>query len=263
MTSPNRSVRGSSKWVMNSRFIALLAIGAMAFSPDLPAQEAHRHFVPVVGHIHGAGEVLWVTDLTLSNRTGEEQTIGLSLLTEGEPFFVVSLDSGDSLVLTELVATLFGVAGAMGLMEVNTLGEEPVDSTVVIRGVDDSGVVASQRVPVYRVSTGPESARLRDLRVDEEFRTNLGLANASSSSVVITLSLRRSGGRAFATTTVVLGPGEHRQQPLQTFFPVLESASAVEVVAEPSGPGAVVYASVLDNETHAARFISAEFGRDP
>lgn len=246
--------------VGSSRRGVLLGLGLiLAVAASFARGDTHRYFVPVVGHIRGMGEVEWRTDIQLTNRSREEVMVGLTMITEGEPFYVVTMAPGASLFLGELVGSVLGAPGTLGLLEVNTVGEMPVTPSVVIRGHHDGAVVATQGIPVYSASTGPHTEILSGLVSDDEYRTNVGVANAGRYPVAVTLSLRRAGSRTFALTTMVLEPGEHIQQNIREMFPVLRGSSGLEIVAEPSGPGVVVYASVLDNRTHAARFVAARF----
>ncbi|MBW3563962.1 MAG: hypothetical protein KY459_04495 [Acidobacteria bacterium] len=249
---------------MRSSLTCGLAVAIALTASTLSAQEAaaprtHRMFVPVVGHLVGVGEVLWKTDLALQNRTAGELTVGLTLLAANEPFFFTTMEPGQVIPLAELVGGVLSSPGVKGVLEVNSIGTAPVSVRTIVTGWKDGKAITSQNIPSYPASIGPVNAVLRGLRSDEEYRTNVGIANASDGVRIVTLALQRVDNRSIGITTIVLGPGELIHRGLPEYFSVLGSGSDLTLVAEPSDDGVVVYATILDNETHHARYIEPSF----
>ena len=241
------------------------AVGALAIVLALPAYgqtedpAVHRMFIPVVGHLQGVGGVLWKTDLSLVNETASELTVGLTLLAGDQPFFFTTMSAGQQIPLTELVGEVLATPGVKGVLEVRSIGSAPVTTQTIVSGWKDGRRITSQNIPNYPASIGPVSGVLRGLRADDEYRTNVGIANASDGVRLVTLAIQRIDGRSIGITTLVLAPGELVHESVLRLFPVLGSGRDLTLVAEPSDDGVVVYATVLDNATNRARFIEPAF----
>jgi hypothetical protein len=234
----------------------LLAAGASGQEAPLPEERSFRSVVPVVGYVVGLGEVQWTTELAMSNPHGSEITVGLTLMGGNEPFFLTTLAPGQTLAAGELVGGVLGAPGSISILEIGSMGVGPVSVGIRVIGYRKGGVVAVQPIPVYSSTLPFTRQRLDGLAVNEQFRTNIGIANSGDEPGVVTLALRRIGDRDIAFATVPVPPRSLLHWPVGRYFPLLTEGTGLTVVAEPSSGEIIVYASVISNSTHDARFVA-------
>lgn len=237
----------------------LFPIVAIVLNLSAAAQEdepVYRSVVPVVGQTMGVGGVEWRSHLAMTNPNRGEITVGLTLMGGNEPFYFTTLAPGQTVVLGELVGSVLGSPGVISILEVMSMGAGPVSVGVEVFGYKDGELVAQQPVPVYASSLPFVSERLSGLVVNEHFRTNLGIANGGDAEATVSLSLQRIDGRTIASVIVPVGPRSLLHSPLRTFFPLLTESTDLTVIADVSHPEVIVYASVVSNTTHAAKFVA-------
>lgn len=244
---------------MRHRFPLFFIIIAVTFSAGVMAQEedpVYRSVVPVVGHTMGIGDVEWRSHLAMTNPNSGEVTVGLTLMGGGEPFYFTTLAPGQTVVLGELVGNVLGSPGVISILEVLSMGAGPVSVGVEVFGYKEGELVSQQSVPVYESSLPFVSERLSGLVVNEQFRTNLGIANGGDEPANVSLALQRIDGRTIASVIVSIGGRSLLHESLQSYFPLLTEGTDLTVIADVSRPEVIVYGSVVSNRTHEARFIA-------
>lgn len=244
---------------MQRRALPVIAILTILLAPIAGGQEAetvYRAVVPVVGHTTGVGEVQWRSQLAMTNPNSGEITVGLTLMGGSEPFFFTTLMPGQTVVLGELVGSVLGAPGIVSILEVMSMGAGPVSVGVEVFGYRDGELVSRESVPVYASSLPFVSERLSGLVVNEHYRTNLGIANGGDEEATVSLSLQRIDGRTIASMIVPVGPRSLLHNSLRRFFPLLTESTDLTVVADVSHPEVIVYASVVSNTTHEAKFVA-------
>lgn len=232
--------------------VALLACSASAQEQDV----VYRSVVPVVGHTMGIADVEWRSQLAMTNPHRSEITVGLTLMGGGEPFFFTTLAPGQTIALGELVGEVFGSPGVISILEIASMGAGPVSVGVRVLGFQEGKLVAEQAVPVYGSFLPFAGQRLGGLIVNEQFRTNLGIANSGDDDAYVTLGLQRIDGHTIASVVVGVPARSLIHRPLQFWFPLLTEGTDLTVIAEASRPEVIVYGSVISNSSQAARFIA-------
>lgn len=217
--------------------------------------------VPVVGSIDGINAVHWKTDVVLRNDLGTEVEVALILpAAPDQPAILTSIPPGESLRFTDVVGEAFGLPAAISPLVVQTRGRRSVTvmaSAYAVRGTDSS---RPQPIGVSYGDPGYAPLRvLHGLSFSESFRTNIGLVNLGEKEARFTLALQRIPGRNLALASVSLPPSSIRHTSIQSIFPLIPSGGGFSVLVESSAPSTYAYASVIENETNAARFVQPSF----
>ncbi|MEN8163938.1 MAG: peptide-N-glycosidase F-related protein [Acidobacteriota bacterium] len=246
---------------------------------------AWRHVIPAAASVRGNQGSDWHTDVVIHNRSPDSVTVTLELLgpSPSGPTGVVlpeSLGPGQTLVLTDTVATLFP-EHSIGALVVTTRDTSGIGVPVVVtsrtwtQGPAPSGTYG-QGIPAvaweedYSLS-GLEKI-LTPLETSEAFRTNIGLVNLSTLVPgVFAIDILDAAGETLATHWLEL-PGERWIQlnNLPDFLGLQGSdmTATVRLVnwhndspwAPPGfnpAPEWIAYGSMVDNRTNDPTFIEA------
>jgi hypothetical protein len=216
--------------------------------------------VPVVGTVDGINGYRWKTDVALYNDLRTEATVALTLPAVGDqPAMITTIPPGQTVSFSDIVAAL-GVETALSPLVVETEGRRSVVITATVYAT--RGVEVSEPQPIaveYGRPFFPQRT-LSGLPFSDQFRTNVGVVNLSDQDAVFTLALQRVPGRNLAITHFVLRPNTMWHASIQSLFPLIMNGNDFTIVAETSTFDTYVYASVIENETNAARFIQPLFG---
>lgn len=218
--------------------------------------------VPIVGNIAGIG-VRWVTSVELRNTTGMPVEVWMLLPTTAEAqAFNRTLAPNETVTMSDVIAQAFGTTTALSPLKVITTGRRSVTvraNVYPVRG--DGQVLAAEPITV---DYGPSFYPIRylpGLAFSDDFRTNIGLANLSEDKdATFILALQRLPGRNVAVSRITLPPESLSHTPIQSLFPLITSGGDFTIVVETASSDTFVYASVIDNNTTAARFIHANVG---
>ena len=214
--------------------------------------------------VSGASGVRYTTDLTLANLGDAEAAYTLRFLghdVDGRsgPAKSFTLGAGKSVTYQDVVASVFGLSNSYGAILVTSstpnlavygqvLAETPTGHVGQgLPAVSDAGYVR------------PGQARsLLAIREDARARTNLVLANATPSSLDVTVSLVSEAGTGLGQALVTLPPLGMKQ--LNSVARVLGYTGALTggriVVSTPTTDGAfAAVASVIENDSGDARTI--------
>lgn len=217
--------------------------------------------VPIVGSVEGVNAVRWKTDLELHNDSREAMFVALRLPTApDQPTFGFSLPPGGTQRFTDLVAEAFGVDAALSPLIVETMGKRSVRVNANVYGIRGTEVTRGEPIPVAYNESAYPLRTLNGLSFSDIFRTNLGLVNLSDRDSMFTLALQRVAGRNIAVTRISLGPNTLAHTSIQALFPMITRGDDFSVVVETSSPNTYVYASVIENATSEARFITPAIG---
>lgn len=207
--------------------------------------------VPIAGAVTGIGGVRWSTDIELRNPFGESVTVALLLANNpDEQFQVLTLESGQSVVINDVIRETFGLDEVLTPLIVRTAGRRSVTVNATVRGVGAEGEVRPQQERILYSELLPTRTFLTPLEMNADFRTNIGLGNIGDGAVRVTVALRRVTGRDLATTTVVIPPRTLTQVSLASLFPAVVRSENLSLVCEFYGTSGYAYASVLKNATH-------------
>ena len=238
--------------------ILLLVAGPAA------AQEVATAVVPVVGNVFGATMVRWKTDVEIVNDTGRDTDVALELpAAPDQPMMLLTLAAGQSQRFTDITAQAFGVGQqVLSPLRVTTSGRRSVTVRASAYAVRDDGSFISPLQPLG-VYIGPSfhPTRVLDgLAFGEEFRTTIGLVNFGEREADFVLALQRIPGRTLAVTPIRVRPNGIVHTSIQSLFPLITDGSGFSVVVETLHPETYVYASVIQSEDHAARFVGPRVG---
>ncbi len=144
--------------------------------------------VPSVAHVAGADGSFWTSDLILHNRGSAPAPITLKFLgswrdgTSG-PEKSVTLDPFQTVTYADVLASVFGIAGDAGALEVLTPSDQlTVRSrtfTAAAGGTVGDGLPGVRRSAFFTDQTSP-SPVLTGLTEDGRFRSNLILVNGTA-----------------------------------------------------------------------------------
>jgi hypothetical protein len=228
------------------------------------------YLLPSSAHSPGRNLAFYTTDLTVANRGTTDANLTLQFLghdrdgTQG-PKQLRALATNRAVTYADVLASLFGVNatdfqnfGAL-LITADSASLKIVSqtSTPPPNGVGTFGQsVPAQGANDFVTPASPKS--LVGLRDDTAFRTNAFLANATTSSATVTLTLLAGDGSTFGTTTRTLPPlGMTQVSSVVTALGAPFGTTNAVLVVSTAEPGAQVgtYAAVIDNITNDPRTI--------
>jgi hypothetical protein len=241
--------------------VRLLALTLCVASTAAAAEYSDLYIIPVAGHVRGAFGTSWRSDLALHNLQMVPIEVELVLVESGRspstaPVAVtgVHLLPGETRMLADVLGDLDrDLTGAL------IIGAElPFAVTSRTWAELPNGRTLGQTVaPVALTGTANDAAALPFLTTDARQRSNLGLfAAASHAPLVVELELLSESGASLGSQVIVAGePGFiHRQLAIPP-----SDASVTAIVRILEGDGIVVpYASIVDNATAEAAFVSGE-----
>jgi len=235
---------------------ALCAVTASAQTP--PSVSV---LVPIVGSVTGANDVHWRTGIELRNDSREEMFVALRLPTApDQPAIAFTLPPGATQSFRDVIAEAFGIDAALSPLIVQTMGKRSVRVAANVYGVHGTDVTDPEPIPIAYSNANFPFRHLDGLSFSEAFRTNIGLVNLSEQDATFTLALQRVSGRNISVARLTLPPNSLVHNSIQNLFPVITKGDDFTVVIETSSPNTYVYASVIDNATSGARFVSPAIG---
>ena len=214
--------------------------------------------------VSGASGVRYTTDLTLANTGDTDASYTLRFLghdVDGRsgPVQSFTLAAGNSVTYQDVVSSVFSLSGGYGAILV-TSSTPDLSAYGQVLAQTATGHVG-QGLPAFS-DTGyvrPGQARsILAIREDARAHTNLVLANATSASLDVTLTLVSEAGAALGTALVTLPPLGMTQ--LNSVARSLGASGALTggriVVSTPTTDGAfAAVASVIENDSGDARTI--------
>jgi hypothetical protein len=266
--------------------ILALSLSIVFCSAAASAQQAYSdlYVIPIAGHTPGANGTNWMSNLAIQNFQTSPLTVQIVVIESGSmtdnvyPLATaasngsVTVPAGGSAMLKDLLNDHRGLTSTTGALLVGA--DRPFALTSRTYSMTPDGDTVGQTVPgagsfldntLSPINLAAAVAYVPGLVQNGEFRTNLGFvaANASGSGGAMTMSvtLRNAGGAVTGTRAFSVPAGAI----LQMQFSARElSAGNFDVAGAEfritSGSGAVVpYASVIDNRTADAVFVSGLF----
>jgi hypothetical protein len=242
----------------------LLALVLLLAPLGAAAQEVQSTtvVVPIVGNIAGINGVRWVTSVELRNDALAPVEVWMLLPTTAEAqAFNRTLGPGETVSMPDVIAQAFGTTTALSPLKVITTGRRSVTIKASVYPIREGQVLSAEPIAVdYRGLFYPVRS-LPGLAFSDDFRTNIGLANLSDDKdATFVLALQRLPGRNVAVTRLTLPPDTLTHTSIQSLFPLITNGTDFTVVVETASAETFIYASVIDNQTSAARFIQANVG---
>lgn len=248
----------------------LLATGAQA------AHYADLYVIPVASHTAGAHGTNWMSDLAIHNFQSTPLSAELVLIASGPstednvlPLTAVTpvvVPPGGTRIVGDFVK---GSGVALGAVVIGA--DKPFAVTSRSYSMSPAGDTVGQTVLASRDfltdalldSAANATAYLPGLILNNRFRTNLGFAAGAglTGPLVFQITIRNAEGATLGSEqfTVPAGSYMHQQMGIQRFTATGFNAGSAEVRIL-SGDGSIVpYASVIDNSTADAVFVSGHF----
>lgn len=237
---------------------------------------ADLYVIPVASHTAGAHGTNWMSDVAIHNFQTTPLSAELVLIATGESTEdnVLPLTGATPIVVppggTRIVADFMNGSGAaLGAVVIGA--DKPFALTSRSYSMSPSGDTVGQTVTASRDfltdalldSASNAAAYLPGLILDNRFRTNIGFAAGAglSGPLLFQITIRNAEGAVLGSEKFLVPAGTymHRQMPVTRFTSTGFSAGSAEVKIV-GGDGAIVpYASVIDNGTADAVFVSGHF----
>lgn len=244
------------------------------FPPDLPAPVVRT--IPVVGHLDGANNSKFRSDLYLLNTSA---TSSRTVQLEAKPWDsqtvirrAFTLLPGEARVVRDVLPTLFSLTGVARLRfsSSDTLGNDGVRVTSRTYNVDENGGTFGCLVPPLNAfqSAGPgETLEILGITGGSGFRTNLGFVEltpgANGTNAQARIRVADESGKEidqFAITFPIAGGMQINDLFASRGIPVPAAAIIyVEVTRGLIG----AYATLTDNVTNDATYLGASLGAQP
>lgn len=235
-----------------------LLLAPSAWGQELPEEpmQISRALVPAIGQIGGFKGVVWHSDVVIHNDLASEVTVIVNPLGWPELFQMLTLAPGESVIYPNVAADSFGIANGIRPLVVQTLAGRSVSVYATAWGMDGERQTPRQLVPVLYEELAISTVQsLPSLQMNDAARSNVGLINLNEQPVTFSLALQRLQGRPLATKLVTVGPESSVHVPLNVLFPLVTEGSGLTLLVDSISPRTWAYASVVDNDTHEARFV--------
>lgn len=255
------------------RRLALLSM--LLVSPALLASDySDLYLIPAAGHVSGVNGSSWMSDVAIQNPQSTALSVQLVLIGSGEgmPDNITALGSvtvpaNGTRILRDVMN---GMPQSTGAILIGADRPFALSSRTYI--ADASGGTQGQSVTpmldfvdnsLTPADLSSATAYVAGLTSNSHYRTNLGFVagNGGSSGMTVEISLRDADGTTLGTKMFTV-PGsafEHVQISSTTITSKsFDQASATFRIVSGSGTLAP-YASVVDNMSNGAFFISSQF----
>ena len=217
--------------------------------------------VPVVGSTLGVNGVVWKTDVELTNDQSTEAIVSLILPTApDQPAMITNISPGQTVRFSDIVGQAFGMDRAMSPLLISTMGRRSVAVRATAYGVRGAEVFRPEPITIERAETYFPIRYLPGLSFNDDYRTNVGLANLGDDAATFTLALQRIPGRNVAVTRVTVPGNTLWHIAIQFLFPLITQGEDFSMLIETSSRSTYVYASVIENETNTAKFVNPSIG---
>ena len=208
--------------------------------------------------VQGAG-AFWQTDLSVRNTGSSSASVTVKFLGHsgdgrGGPERSYTIPAGQTQTWRDALWTLFGLSNDYGPILVRS-----TTASLAVLGqtwTSGGGGTYGQSVPALATGelVGATPRSILGVRQDASFRTNLMLANATESTVSVTVQLVSPTGAVLGTQSRTLGPLSRDQLNVASDFGYSNLSDAVFVISSPTSGAAVgAYASVIDAATQDPR----------
>ncbi len=267
-----------------------LLIGALAFLMLAPAALHANHYsdfyvIPVAGRTPGVNNTQWMSDVAIYNFSGSPLSVQAIFVESGERI----ANNVSELPLPELATTSIPPGGSVILNDiVKNTGRTTVLGSILLQGsqpfavtsrsysMTPSGHTVGQTVVPARdflenaagtTNNALATAYIPGLIANDRFRTNLGFIAATaenSAGMAIEVTLRGANGQNLGAKTFLIPSDPFGSLMHVQFSSRAVTASSFDAAGADfritAGSGAVVpYASVIDNVTADAVYVSGQF----
>ena len=218
--------------------------------------------LPSSARVGGQGGSFYTTDLTIANPTGQAASVTVKFLGHDDDGTAgaektVSVGAGQSVAYEDVLGGLFGISSGYGAIRVRSTSSLNVVGQTWTPG--PSGGTFGQSVPAMAdddLIDRKSPTSIAAVREDAKFRTNLILANASTSSHKVEVALLDAGGTQLGAKSYTLPPLGMTQvtQVVRDLGVTSDVQNGVLLVTTSRNDLAfAAYASVIDRTTNDPR----------
>lgn len=228
-----------------------------------------RYVIPGVAYTNSIAN--WRTDARLYNSGSSAVTATLTYYpqagsSDSTPLIrTTTIASGETKDLDNILNATFGVTApnAGGSVLVTTAATSSIIASARTYAVASNGGTIGQFVPAVTpndsVGVGDRALQLLQLEQSDAFRTNIGLAETTGSTVTAEVSLVLPDSKVTPVITVPLAPNQFTQLSLAAFGltdPVYNARVSVKAV---DGDGKLTaYGSLIDNVSQDPTYVPAQ-----
>lgn len=290
----------NKKLFVVAALVALMATSAMASS----FRAADVIYLPVAGKTPGANNSFFRTDVWISNVTNQRVVVDVAFAPAGQDNSNVTdpantrrlpvLEPGERREIVDVMGQVFGQTDAQSSVgqlvffacreggnctacETNAADCLPITVQARIYTTANTGATFGQLIPGIpwfnfispdAISEGLHQVFITGIREGGDYRTNIGITNASqfSSAVVRARLFQSNGAQVGGTATVTLPPLGFSQQSIANLFPGFSGTGAYVVLEQdPLAPGAgtdpgfLAYGSLVDNRSNDPTYLEAQY----
>lgn len=240
------------------------------FPPDLPATPSMMRAIPVIGHVDGANNSRFRSDLYLFNPSSAPATITLeakSWSTPEQKTIGFSLLPNEARVVPDVLPTLFGMTG-LARLRYRSNSIDGVRVTSRTYTVEDSGATYGCLVPPlnnFQMASAGDRLEIHGISGGGAFRTNLALVELSAANVNTSLNLmvRLIDRNRIVDSFTVTVPGASGMQINDIFAArgLTAPAAGMIMIEVLNGDGVIgAYATLTDNVTNDSTYLGAQLG---
>lgn len=257
---------GSDTYLTNAEFKAVFEkrVGADLSSlfTALGIDYQRTWLLPSSARVAGQGGSFYTTDLTVANPTAAAANVTVKFLghdVDGRNGVekTVNVGAGQAVSFEDVLGSLFGIGSGYGALRVSSTSALAVLGQTFTPG--PSGGTFGQSVPAMGEDDwidGLNPRAIAAVREDARFRTNLILANASTTSLQVNVALLDATGAQLASKSYTLLPLGMTQvtQVVRDLGVTADVANSVLLVSTARRDAAfAAYASVIDRTTNDPR----------
>ena len=241
------------------------------FPPDLPTSSVVRT-IPVIGHVDGANNSQFRSDLYLYNPTAQPRSVFLqakSWDTNDQPQVLsMTLLPNESRVIRDVLRTAFGKTGLARLRFMGAFGDTTgiriTSRTYSVR--EDGGTFGFLMPPLNNFQSGASGDTLEILGAiaDSRYRTNIGLVDLTAFPT----------GQSATARVEIIGDGGATLDSFSVNFPIaggmqvndifrsrnIDVVGAVLIRIKPLTGLIGAYATWVDNRTNDSVYLAANLG---
>ncbi len=220
-----------------------------AISPDV------RQIIPVAGSVIGVNGSRFISNLTLSNHDPVAKIVDVIFTPSGADGLTgfsavrVSVAAGETVTISDVVATLFGSAGT-GQLEI---GGGVVASSEIVATTDAGSFVQTiDALSIRDASRATAPVTVGPLPHNAAFRSNAGFAEIAGSPGMVEVVFRDALGTLRQTRVYPIAPFSHIQFAVD---PCDDCSVTVELRVISGAARIAAYGSVIENGTGRAIFV--------
>lgn len=243
---------------------------ATYFPPDLPAPTVRT--IPVIGHVDGANNAQFRSDLYLYNPASQSRSVTLQMqpwdTLQAANTMQMTLLPNEARVIRDVLLTQFGRTGLARLRYQSTSDSTAVRVTSRTYSIDANGGTYGFLMPPLNnfQSAGPgDTLEILGAVGDKNFRTNLGLVemtglpNNTNASVHVEI-VDNAGHTIDSFTTSVPIAGGVQINDLFRSRNLGDGPPAALIRVSPVSGMIGAWATIIDNGTNDATYLGAQLG---